>query len=757
MEKVDITLQKADGEGSYTHSYLYGQRFEDPKNYAGGEQINASVKFANKYLENSYSRDVYSSDISYDANTSEDALQIYVTYRVQVVNEASSVNTKVNALINYYDERYEVVSVKDNGNRDVRYFPSGSVEGTGLNKITITPEAQNYPIIPDGQSYNYTITYKLNNDAINSILNETLTLDSITEVTSYSSYEDEAGQIPYAGIDKDSAANTIEPKINENSEVGRVDITSTLEDDTDKAPSLILNLKEGRIIEGTVWEDSAIQELLDMEGYNKERKGDGVYDAENENIVQKVQVELMKVNDDGTYEQADLYQIQENQNIWEPLEPVDATTNTNPNGEYKFVGVVPDKYVIRYTYGNESVIVNPETGEEITHVNVDNYKSTIYRNGEALDSNDMSWYQDETGAEVTRYSDAKDTLGIIPGKDPIDIVQERIKDEEVNYQTVSQSKEVEAISADTAPFIVNLDYQVGGLNYSYYKDREKGNGLKFTFDNIDFGIIERPKQSLEVDKQVSHLTITLANGTTLINGDPRTDNLKNVKVLDNQDVYIEIDNELIQGATMTVNYEISVDNTKCEVDYNDENYYIYGTRPDNYEDVFKIARVVDMYDYLPNELLLQTTNDPNNPWEKITVQSTDKGTILSEEVYDKVKGLQNIVHLKTPIFEDMAPNSVKKDNSLVVSRQLSSASDDSLTYENDIEIIKLTGRPPEDSTPGDYDPILNTPDELDDGHVPVTITGPQGENRQYLLYGILGVSALIIIGVGIIIIKKKVL
>ena len=757
MEKVDITLQKADGEGSYTHSYLYGQRFEDPKNYAGGEQINASVKFANKYLENSYSRDVYSSDISYDANTSEDALQIYVTYRIQVVNEASSVNTKVNMLTNYYDERYEVVSVKDNGNRDVRYMPSGSVEGVGLNKITITPEAQNYPIIPDGQSYNYTITYKLNNDAINSILNETLTLDSITEVTSYSSYEDEAGQIPYAGIDKDSAANTIEPKINENSEVGRVDITSTLEDDTDKAPSLILNLKEGRIIEGTVWEDSAIQELLDMEGYHKERKGDGVYDAENENIVQKVQVELMKVNDDGTYEQADLYQIQENQNIWEPLEPVDATTNTKANGEYKFVGVVPDKYVIRYTYGNESVIVNPETGEEITHVNVDNYKSTIYRGGTPLDENNLSWYQDETGAEVTRYSDAKDTLGIIAGKDPIDIVQERIKDEEVNYQTVSQSKEVEAISADTAPFIVNLDYQVGGLNYSYYKDREKGNGLKFTFDNIDFGIIERPKQSLEVDKQVSHLTITLANGTTLINGDPRTDNLKNVKVLDNHDVYIEIDNELIQGATMTVNYEISVDNTKCEVDYNDENYYIYGTRPDNYEDVFKIARVVDMYDYLPNELLLQTTNDPNNPWEKITVQSTDKGTILSEEVYDKVKGLQNIVHLKTPIFEDMAPNSVKKDNSLVVSRQLSSASDDSLTYENDIEIIKLTGRPPEDSTPGNYDPTTNTPDELDDGHVPVTITGPTGENRQYLLYGILGVSALIIIGVGIIIIKKKVL
>ena len=764
MEKVDITLEKADGEGSYTHSYLYGQRFEDPVNYAGGEQINASVKFANKYLENSYSRDVYSSDISYDENVPEEALQIYVTYRVQVVNEASSVNTKVNMLTNYYDERYEVVSVKDNGNRDVRWFPSGSVDGVGLNKITITPEAQNYPIIPDGQSYNYTITYKLNNDAINSILNETLTLDSITEVTSYSSYDDEAGQIPYAGIDKDSAANTVEPEINENSEVGRVDITRTLEDDTDKAPSLILNLKEGRIIQGTVWEDSAIQELLDNEGYDKERKGDGIYDAENENIVKEVQVELMKVKDDGTYEQAYLYQIQENQNIWEPLERVDAITSTDENGEYRFVGVVPDKYVIRYTYGNTSVIVNPETGEEIT--NVDNYKSTIYRNGEAPDSNDMSWYQDETGAEVTRYSDAKDTLGIVPGEDSIDIVQERIKDEEINYETVTEDSKLEAISADTAPFIVKLDYDVSGLNSSRYVDRENGNTLKFTFDNIDFGIIERPKQSIEIKKEVANIQIILANGNELINGDPRNTTLPGVQVLDD-DVNIQIDNEIIQGSTLRITYAISVDNSNCEIDYNDEDYYIYGTRPDNYRDVYKIAQIIDMYDYLPEDLVLQTTEGGN--WQRIDIQaeqSNIKGKILADEIYEEVKGRQNVVHLANEIFNDMLPGTKVEDTSLVVSKVLSTSTD-SLTYENDIEVVRLKGRKPEDSTPGNYDPTTNesydsgtdtyTGDEPDDDKVEVTIIPPTGENRSYWIYGIMGISILIIVGVGIIIIKKKVL
>ena len=756
MEKVDISLNN--GGETYTHTYKYNQRFEDPENYAGGiegEQINASVKFANKYLENSYSRDVYSSDIKYNQNPEqEESLQIYVTYRIRIINEASGVNTKVNMLTNYYDERYTVISVKDSSNDDIRAFPSGSVEGTGLNKLTITPESNNNPIIPDGEYYDFTITYQLSNAAINSILNEKLTLDSITEVTSYSSYEDEAGQIPYAGIDKDSAVDTTEPEINETSEVGRVDITRTIEDDTDKAPSLILNLQEGRIIEGTVWEDSAIQDLLDNEGYDKERKGDGIYAAGEENVVENVHVELLKVKEDGSYELATLYQM--STPFWEPANEVSAETDTESDGRYSFVGVVPDKYVIRYTYNDASVIVTP-SGETVKNVDIDDYKSTIYRGGTPPDENDLSWYREETtGTDAPRYSDAKDTLGIMEDDSTIDIVQERTTDQgEINYQTVTEDSNLAAISANTAQFLVKMDYDITADNFSRYADREKGNTLKFTFDNIDFGIIERPKQDLEIKKEIAYVHITLANGSTLISGDPRQ-NLTNVQYLDDA-LYIQIDNELIQGATMTLHYEISVDNTRCEVDYNNADYYIYGNVPEDHAD-WKIATVVDMYDYLPADLLLQENN--TNNWERVTIQASDRGTILSEEVYESVNGLQNIIHLETPIFEDMEPGTIRttaeSNSNIVVSRQLSTSSDE-LTYENDIEIIKLKGLPPDGPTPGNYDPIDNTPKEADDDHAPVTITGPYGNNRQYLLYGILGISALIVIGVGIIIIKKKVL
>ena len=112
--------------------------------------------------------------------------------------------------------------------------------------------------------------------------------------------------------------------------------------------------------------------------------------------------------------------------------------------------------------------------------------------------------------------------------------------------------------------------------------------------------------------------------------------------------------------------------------------------------------------------------------------------------------------MKTPVFKDMAPGTRVTDTTLVVSRQLSTSSDD-LTYENDVEIIKLSSRPLYNSVPGNYDPTTNTIDESDDGNVSVTITAPTGENRQYLLYGGLGIGLLIIIGIGVVIIKKKVL
>ena len=746
MEKVEISLN------DYTHTYQYAQRFEDPANYAGGDVVNpdntlnVAVRFANKYIEKSYSREVYASDIVYNKQPgNEGKLKIFVTYRIKITNESSSVYTTLKTLSNYYDARYENVVVRDENGNIIQSQVDNSYNQNGFKKVNIQANYQ----IPDGQTREMTITYQLSNAAINSILNEQLTLDSISEVSAYSSYSDSNYSVPYAGIDIDSAPGTVDTG----------NYVGTLEDDTDKAPSLILNVKEGRAVEGTVWEDSAIQDLLEQTGYDKERKGDGIYAEGSENVVRDVKVELLTVTGNAesgtTYELAQLYQF-DSATLAENV--VDASMMTTGQGEYRFSGVIPSNYVLRFTYGNNSVIVDP-SGNDVKNVSANDYKSTIYRGGnkEAADAMTDYWYREETSSieGVQRLSDAKDND---------EFVQARISEDEITYGTVTQNGTLAEISADTRKFDIKLEYDVENDNMSTYSD-DVNNKLQAVFDNIDFGIIERPIQSLEVGKQVANIQIMLTNGNDLINGDPRTQNLPGVRVLDD-DVYIEIDNEIIQGATLRITYEISVDNSNCEIDYNNEDYYIYGTVPDGYAG-WKVATVVDMYDYLPEDLVLQA--EENGNWQKVDIQgqaSEIKGIILADKIYEEVKGLQNVVHLANPIFENIEPGQKAVDTSLVVSKVLSTSTDD-LTYENDIEIVKLKGRSPHDSIPGNYNPTTNesydpstdtyTGDELDDDEVEVTITPPTGESRAYWIYVIIGVSTLMIVGAGVVIIKKKVL
>ena len=737
MQDVQISLN------GYTHTYQYAQRFEDPENYAGGDPFNVTVRFANKYLENSYSREVYSSDIVYNQHNPE-SLQILVTYVVKITNE-STVYTRLNTLANYYDARYENVVVKDDQGNTLNSSPD-SYNQNGLRRVNI--QTNNYLIAP-GETKDLYITYQLNNDAINALLNETLTLDSVSEVASYSSFSD-AGSTPYAGIDVDSAPDTVQPRNVD----GKINITDTIEDDTDKAPSLILNVKEGRMVAGTVWEDSAREDLLGLTGYDKERKGDGVYDEANENVVENAKVELLTVTGSG-YELANLYKMDGTE--------VPASTMTNAQGDYEFSGVIPANYVIRYTYGdNDGQIsaIYDKDGNKIEEIQADDYKSTIYRGGNNA-SMDAYWYRAETSNTGTsRLSDARDTIAVKKDGTTIDdiVAYRTTQDEEMNYQTTLAGL-LKTVSADTASFEIKLDYDVNLDNTSGY-----GVDLKFLFDNIDLGIIERPRQYLDVDKKVANLQIVLPNGNDLVNGNPETDNLQGVRVLDD-DVYIEIDNEIIQGATLRINYAISVDNSRSEIDYNSEDYYIYGQVPANKENAYKVVKVVDMYDYLPEDLVLQEGGN----WQRVDIQAEEsqiKGIILADKVYDAVKDHQNVVHLASQVFENMKPGEVATDTSLVVSKQLSTSTDD-LTYENDVEIVKLKGGKTYDSIPGNYDPTTNesydpgtdtfTEDEPDDDEVEVTITPPTGEARSYWIYVIIGISTLIVIGAGVVIIKKKVL
>ena len=130
-------------------------------------------------------------------------------------------------------------------------------------------------------------------------------------------------------------------------------------------PSLVLGIQEAeptRGLSGTVFEDSSING--DKTNTGKERIGDGIF-QDKENKVANAKVELL--NENG--EVVKLYEISIANGV-ETTQTKDASTTTDANGEYKFLGVLPGRYLIRYTYDSNTTI----NGKAI---DPREYKSTI--------------------------------------------------------------------------------------------------------------------------------------------------------------------------------------------------------------------------------------------------------------------------------------------------------------------------------------------------------------------------------------------
>ena len=94
---------------------------------------------------------------------------------------------------------------------------------------------------------------------------------------------------------------------------------------------------------------------------------------------------------------------------------------------------------------------------------------------------------------------------------------------------------------------------------------------------------------------------------------------------------------------------------------------------------------------------------------------------------------------------------------MVVSKVLSSADEEPTQNQAEVIVGSKTGGSKFTSTPGNYVPNKEQ-QETDDSTSPQIIVIPStGENREYILPIAIGVIAFIILGVGIILIKKFVI
>ena len=796
IEKVRVVQPNINQAGAQEYTYIYGNR--NISNSTDNELYNYKVQFGNKYMQ-TYTRPISPSDIAFINYNKTEQLKVYVTYDIKIKNQSTTLPMKINSIVNYYDSDYIIHYGENtsNGWQDINWVFNKQIAVEGENdKETKTfrtaRNSVNITLQPGATSDVIRIEFEVSQNKIRELQNTDagFRFTNYTEISSYTTYYGEntkcaemqparecgkTGQ-QYAGIDSDSTP-------------GNLDLSNfnTFEDDTDRAPSFkLVKDPNYRQVSGIVYEDTQTAESKN----DNERLGNGQRDG-NEKGVQGVKVELY---DATTGQPAYLYYIEGNNSNRKP-----AVAYTNANGEYTFgddgkSGVVVGNYFIKYTYGNADGVQSTIDGS--TMINARNYKSTIITDSLIKDlmtgnRNDDRWYLDMDQDKATSIA--------------VDVMQERLAQEELKNSTY---KNAHNISADSKSFTIKMEYtKANQANVD-----ANGGNFEHSWKTFNFGIIERPREDLVINKTISRVQVVLGNGQALIDGDPRSGDLSYVKGIGlgkeadrtaifnaNQNarrtLSIEMDQELIQGSTLKVWYLITLTNNS-EKDYDYEtntDYYYYGTNKQG--EALALADIV--VDYMSSAMQCNVGSQfteseeaiagavNNADWFKYVNKNVatdaeflkDNGYVsykLSDadayQAYETIKN-NNLQCMVTNTFAGLRPGETK--SSVIYASKILANSDNN-AFDNHVEVIQRnakTGRTikgVEDNTrrqlenemyqPGNYQPSLQSTGykhEQDDDTVNVTITPPTGVKNYTTIYIISATVGLVVIAGVIVLIKKR--
>ena len=690
-----------------------------------------------------------------------------------------------------------------------------------------------------GESAYIYLTFQVNKENERVILDEEDSpKENLAEINGYITYYSNNTELPN-DIEKDSGdiAGLLDRDSNPGNLTNR-DIRDNdryeknFEDDTDRAPSLrvIVDDDAVRQANGTVWEDERDTTVGDSDNSSDTIIGNGIRD-DGETGIEGVTVQLVEKCTDGS------------EYIW-------YQTTTNQSGRYDFSQYIPGDYVIRFYYGDTeaTALAGTNGGANVVSYNGQDFKSTTYQNGitqnETTDiSGEYSGYidtasQNESGTygydiyeadnNATNYSDAKDIWSrrqeVINYSD--DNITNHIAEVLASPYSGDSSLYNELMNntymtAETGVIVVEFEYdrqQTDGLNSTennsnnssknYVLESNRYNG-NYSLNNIDLGLVERPKAQLEIDKSVANVEVTLANGTILfdineaannaiwqdhdeysideekINDSDRginfddgeigmyeeyygddnrhrysyrdeIDNL--VETTDKGLIQLTMDQELMHGATIQITYTVKITNVG-EVDYDDgdsKNFYYKG---DTNGASIVTTTANQVVDYVANNLQFDNSNSVNSQdgWTVITDDDLMSTDLVNGRLSEQLAQFNTIITAESFGSEALEPGD-EVTRTVVLSQLITpeNTSDD-LTYENMVEIVKTSntvGRRMAYSVVGNQDPTGDVAEVDSNVAERIIILPPFGEQRIYYILG--AVVALILIG-GVILIRRKVL
>ncbi len=690
LENVNV------GVNGYWHLYKYAKRTMADTIYNANDEStwNLGVKFKNSYT-GTYKRAIYKADYEYErADDKDKELKVYLTYKIAITNESSYL-TKANNIIDYFDSRYTLIGVgteldaQNNIKGNLKVI-SNEKYNESYRKILIDTNT----IVKSGESNYIYIQFRLERNATINIINNRETLSNSAEVNSYTVYRDEQGNT-VAAIDRDSVPGN-----------AKIENINTFEDDTDSAPSIQLELKDDRKITGIVFVDSTTGKLKTGEI----RQGNGQFDN-GENTVSGVKVTLHELNNSIG----------------------DIETTTDANGNYEFAGYIPGQYTITYTWGDKDY-------------KVQYYKGTVYDS--SRNQNNKEWYKDAVDTRKTDAIDNYDERKAID-KEVANITNHTVGEEVSKAYNGEQSAiTITKMNSVTPTMEFGVEYETTITDGTADK-------VEFIVKNVDFGIVERARQKLDLQKRVSTFKVTLANGQVLadakVTEDGKLEGTTNhmtymgPSTSGNGYVKLETDDELIEGATLNITYQIKAIN-QSEVDYMSENYYKYGIKEGNIATLTPSAVI----DYLDKNLGFEDNDNKdesgNSIWQQISKVKLQE--FKAQKVNDG-----GYLDNKKILYTDKIAKPIKpgdtKTVDLKVSKLLSSSTD--MTFNNDAEVAKITSNDGQNPpvVPPTYPPVVSAEDSI---VVPST-----GANMNYAFPTIVGIVSLVILGIGVFVIKKKII
>lgn len=770
--------------------------------------------------------EIYTSNNPY-GDGEQDSLNVYVLYKIIIANQSELSNTKatITSLVDYYSKGLTLPTEADQKRINKIFEPLGAkgsyswVEGgnavawkkisdeNGFNTI----KADNLNLEIGGSGETKAIYLVLKVEEKDKLL-DTNELKNITEIASYKFY-DEKG--PSGLVDCDSAPYNATP--------GKPE---TYEDDTDDAPVFKLDIKyQPKVIEGNVWED-----LSGTPGVG-DKKINGVkvelieYAYKDGKIVGEVIRPGLTLKADNT--------------IGVKTATNDRTGQDGEDGHYKFF-VEGGNYAVKFTYGDETML---ETNKKY---NAQDYQASkaIYRPLSKIYTEDFNMAKATTD-ELISYLSSK---GLVKIDDLRDMTQQPWETEEwgktienghsnardlAEYRIKAITNAIELTNGNST-ILKTLNgeggYGKGNVpeeltDYTYMESISdivimESNDLAQTSKIVNLALKERPMMSIDLEKDVTKIVIKTNDGRELINTDDES-KLSNLQKLDGiQRVFMNMDTKSMEGATIDIDYKLTVKNSAGTDNSDRLSNYLYLTGEnarsaptsekyivDKGEDFSNLMTILnnkkyfngaiktiddelpiranEIYDYVNINLEFRADDNKNDAgkevWEKIYDNEKNKEEIAVDEqelkkyvTEDVITQLSKDKRKVTKVIRTTVDAENEKTNlytteenseaeilvhlGITLSEDINDDNPDAFVYSNCAEIIQIFSG----AGRRDYDIIpgnyvpYEDPKEPDEKWTGTSTVTPPLGENR-AVYIVLPVISIGIVIIGIILIKKKVL